>query len=145
MIVTGGTSPFVVPQRKERMCLQLLCAVSGKSSSSSWSASNCVMRLRHRRKMSVGVRSSCAITALSIKGGRIMNGACVKDVRPFDGADEAATSSGERRVLMDVRFGVLMVNALVRESESMIMGCAMHSNPSSATSVVIGRSLVPLS
>ena len=142
MMVTEGTISFVVPQRNERICLQLSCAVSVNSSSSSWSVSNCVIRLMHLRKMSVGERSSCAMTALAIKGGSMIKGACVKDVRPLDGADDVLTASGERRFLMDEWFGVRMVNAVVREFASMIMGCALRSNPSSATSVVVGRSLV---
>ena len=74
----------------------------------------------------------------------MIKGACVKEARPFDGAEDAETSSGERRDRMVLMEGVRIVKVVVRDVSSMIIGKAVRLAPSSATSVVVGiRRVLP--
>ena len=73
----------------------------------------------------------------------MIKGACVKEARPFDGAEDAETSSGERRDRMVLMEGVRIVKVVVRDVSSMIIGRAVQLAQSSATSVVVGSRRVP--
>ena len=101
------------------------------------------MSSRQRRRTLAGVRSSCAASAVVMKGGRMRKGVFFSVFLLLDGAVKVSIDSIDVNWRRDEAVGVLTDIVVVMDVESIMTGCADLPKPSNAISVFSALRRVP--